>query len=88
MPLTVSSPVSGEGRLTVRLGKLPDAASHASPASLAQAEYRLRRHHAGSRVLVAEDEPVSREITAMRAVSGDPARAGVSARGGRLPLTA
>jgi signal transduction histidine kinase/ActR/RegA family two-component response regulator len=47
---------------------LPKAAPVAAPVSLPQhrdAEAELRAHHAGKRVLLAEDEPINQEITVM-----------------------
>jgi CheY-like chemotaxis protein len=49
--------------LTVRLKKLERRLSHRSPRSDAKnAEAELRKLHSGKRVLVADDEPINREV--------------------------
>ncbi|MBP6763618.1 MAG: PAS domain S-box protein [Rubrivivax sp.] len=48
---------------TVCLAKRSGMADPARPLPMAGAEQQLQRDHAGTRVLVAEDEPVNREIT-------------------------
>ncbi|MEW6678235.1 MAG: chemotaxis protein CheB [Pseudomonadota bacterium] len=58
----VSQP--GKGSLfwfTVRVAKL-DLSTNETEISGAQAELRLRQSHAGTRILLAEDEPISQEI--------------------------
>jgi PAS domain S-box-containing protein len=49
----------------VRLAKRDQPMELDPQTPLAQAEQRLRREHAGTRVLMAEDEPINREITSM-----------------------
>lgn len=61
--------VAGGGSLfwfTARFGRpLADpAAQPASASAAAPAEERLRREHAGARILIVEDEPISREVLA------------------------
>jgi signal transduction histidine kinase/ActR/RegA family two-component response regulator len=51
--------------LTVRLKKGKSTATPESAASGEDAESVLKRDHAGRRVLLAEDEPINREITLM-----------------------
>ncbi len=57
----------GEGSrfwLTARLKKGGEApAAIEAPPSLEEAEARLRRDHAGKRILLAEDEPINQEVT-------------------------
>jgi PAS domain S-box-containing protein len=50
---------------TARLARCVGAVESGPRTPVALAEQQLRRLHAGSRVLVAEDEPVNREITSM-----------------------
>ncbi len=61
---------SGEGLgsrfwFTAVLKKLKESVAEASPAPSGAAEELLQRHHAGKRVLVAEDDPINQEITVM-----------------------
>jgi signal transduction histidine kinase/ActR/RegA family two-component response regulator len=49
----------------VRLARRDEPAPPDPETQLVQAEQWLRREHAGARVLVAEDEPINREITDM-----------------------
>ena len=48
---------------TARLAHASNAGADARQAAAGQAEQRLRQQHAGRRVLVAEDEPINREVT-------------------------
>jgi PAS domain S-box-containing protein len=50
--------------LTVRMGKVGQAAATPVPPPRADAETRLRAEHAGRPVLVGEDDPVNQEVTA------------------------
>jgi signal transduction histidine kinase/CheY-like chemotaxis protein len=50
--------------LTVRMGKVQQAAAAPVPPPRADAEIRLRAEHAGRSVLVGEDDPVNQEVTA------------------------
>jgi CheY-like chemotaxis protein len=55
----------GQGSLfwfTARLRRGEDEIPHATVIAAADAEAALRRRHAGKRVLLAEDEPVNREV--------------------------
>ncbi|MFN4324956.1 MAG: response regulator [Azonexus sp.] len=51
--------------LTARLAKAPPAESAPAEQLAGSAEQRLRETFAGSRILLAEDEPINREITEM-----------------------
>ena len=51
--------------LTVRLAKAPLAENAPAEQPAGSAELRLREAFAGSRILLAEDEPINREITEM-----------------------
>jgi CheY-like chemotaxis protein len=48
---------------TVRLKKDLEQLSHAPPSPIADAEQQLKMHFSGRRLLLAEDEPINREIT-------------------------
>jgi len=60
------SSTSGQGSsfwLTVRLGKMTDAAPPAPTVAEESAETQLQARHAGARILLAEDEPINQEVS-------------------------